>query len=98
MPSGLFGTFAGTMLRTKAPSASYSLMIAGPITPAMYQCLLLGTRTMDAGMFSLPVSPVKKLLFTGGVVTRCSGLSHSAALDGNGGENLVSFSPAGSGT
>jgi hypothetical protein len=34
MPSGFFGTLAGTMLRTKAPFASYSLMIDGKIAPA----------------------------------------------------------------
>ena len=98
MPSGFFGTFAGTMLRTKAPSASYSSMIGGKIAPATYQCLLCGTRTMDTGIVSPPAPGAMKRLFTGGVVTRCSGLSHSAALDGNGGENFVSFAAAGSGT
>jgi len=34
MPSGFFGTLAGTMLRTKAPFASYWLMIDGKIAPA----------------------------------------------------------------
>src|SRR3989454_11307035 len=98
MPSGFFGTFAGTMLRTKAPVASYSLMIGGPITPATYQCLLCGTRTMDTGIDSPPAPGAMKRVFTGGVVTRCSGLSQSAALDGNGGENFVSLAAAGSGT
>src|SRR5262249_62276710 len=38
------------------------------------------------------------LVFVGGVVTRWSGFAQSAALDGNGGENFVSFSADGSGT
>src|SRR2546428_11584400 len=98
MPSGFFGTRAGTMLRTKAPSASYSLMIGGPITPATYQCLLCGTRTMDTGIDSPPAPGAMKRGFTGGVVTRCSGLSQSAALDGDGGEYLGSFAAAGAGS
>src|SRR5207244_10842349 len=98
MPSGFFGTFAGTMVRTEAPWASYSSMIGGKIAPATYQCLLCGTRTMDTGIVSPPAPGAMKRLFTGGVVTRCSGLSHSAALDGNGGENFVSFAAAGSRT
>src|SRR5437867_9239125 len=98
MPSGFFGTFAGTMLRTKAPFASYSLMIGGPTTPATYQCLLWGTRTMDTGIESPPAPGARNRLFTGGGVTRCSGLSQSAALDGNGGENFGSRAFAGSGT
>src|SRR5438067_13828676 len=98
MPSGFFGTFAGTMLRTKAPFASYSLMIADPRTPATYQCLLWGTRTMDTGIARPPVSPVKNLPFTGGVLTRCSGLSQSAALAGKCGENFDSLRIAHSGT
>src|SRR5436309_12740461 len=98
MPSGFFGAPAGTMFRMKAPFASYSLMIGGPSTPATYQCRAWGTRTIETGIESPPAPPARNTLFVGGVVTRCSALSQSAALDGNGGGNLVSFAAAGSGT
>src|SRR5712692_2648083 len=98
MPSGFFGTPAGTMFRTKAPFASYSLMIGGPSTPAMYQCLVWGTRTIETGIESPPVPPARNTLFVGGVVTRCAALSQSAALDGKGGENFVTRAACGSGT
>src|SRR5437899_12889503 len=98
MPSGFFGTPAGTMFRTKAPCASYSLMIGGPSTPATYQCPVRGTRTIDTGIESPPAPPARNTLFVGGVVTRCSGLSQSAALDGKGGEDFVTRAGCGAGT
>src|SRR5262245_26247830 len=98
MPSGFLGTPAGTMFLTKVPSASYSLMMGGPSTPATYQCRVCGTRTIDTGIVSPPAPVARKTLFVGGVVTRCSALSQSAALVGNGGENFVTFVASGSGT
>src|SRR2546428_14001853 len=80
MPSGFFGTFAGTMLRTKAPFASYSLMIGGKIAPATYQRLLWGTRAMDTGIVSPPAPGAMKRLVAGGGLTRCSWVEQSAAL------------------
>src|SRR5207247_10573472 len=97
MPSGFFGTFAGTMLRTKAPSASYSLMIGGKIGPATYQCLVWGTGTMDTGMLSPPAPGAMKRVFTGGVVTRCSGLSQSGGVDGEGGGDVSAIGGPGAG-
>src|SRR5882672_9549980 len=97
MPSGFFGTSAGTMLRTNFPFASYSLMIGGKIAPATYQCEC-GARTIETGMLRPPSPPpLSQVRLPGGFVTRCSALAQAAALDGNGGENTVTFDACGSG-
>src|ERR1043166_9337720 len=97
IPSGFFKESDGTMLRTRTPLASYSLMMPPPEpgapgnrTLAMYQWSVPGMRTMVAGVGAPGVG---NDVLVGGVVTRWSAFAQSASLVGTGGE-YFHFSPA----